>query len=103
MTKRVQFQRRSGDSASFGLVVFRKSAESRSQSTYAGCGLSCSAPDYRTVLEVRVPIPQSSFVSVVGCSPEDVIMLQGIFPKHPTHVLWDLNKERTLADIFAFQ
>ncbi|GFU49775.1 hypothetical protein TNCV_2930471 [Trichonephila clavipes] len=33
-----------------------------------------SAPDYPTVLEVRVPIPQSLSASVIGCSPEDVMV-----------------------------
>ncbi|GFV92349.1 hypothetical protein TNCV_3949591 [Trichonephila clavipes] len=35
------------------------------------------SPDCPTVLEVRVPIPQTASVSVVGCSPEDVIVPQG--------------------------
>ncbi|GFW01683.1 hypothetical protein TNCV_4085981 [Trichonephila clavipes] len=59
-----------------------------------------SAPDCPTVLEVRVPIPKSAFVSVVGCSPEDVIVPQGVFPSPPTHVLWDLNQRKTLTDTF---
>ncbi|GFV57375.1 hypothetical protein TNCV_3173231 [Trichonephila clavipes] len=47
-----------------------------------------SAPNFPTVLEARVPISQSESVSVVGCSPEDVIMPQGILPKYPISVLW---------------
>ena len=59
-----------------------------------------SAPDYPTVLEVRVPIPQSASVSVAECSPEDIIVPQGVSPKHPTHVQWDLNQGNTLANPF---
>ncbi|GFX68287.1 hypothetical protein TNCV_2816621 [Trichonephila clavipes] len=59
-----------------------------------GCFVSsCSAPDCPIVLEIRVPIPQSPSVSVVGCSSEDVIMPQGLSTKHPTHVQSDLNQE----------
>ncbi|GFT79450.1 hypothetical protein TNCV_604521 [Trichonephila clavipes] len=41
-----------------------------------------SSPGCPTVLEVKEPIPQSASASVVGCSSEDVIMPQGVFPKH---------------------
>ncbi|GFU64844.1 hypothetical protein TNCV_784951 [Trichonephila clavipes] len=59
-----------------------------------------SALDCPTVLEVKGPNPQSASVSFVGCSPEYVIVLQDISPKHRTHVLWDLNQGRTLANEF---
>ncbi|GFW92730.1 hypothetical protein TNCV_1735231 [Trichonephila clavipes] len=51
-------------------------------------------------LEVRVPIPQSTSVSIVRYSPEVVIVPQGVSLKHPTHVLWNLNQGRTLANPF---
>ncbi|GFV13125.1 hypothetical protein TNCV_4070651 [Trichonephila clavipes] len=39
--------------------------------------LSMLNPDFLTVLEIRVPIPQSVSISVVVCSLEEVIMPQG--------------------------
>ncbi|GFV22626.1 hypothetical protein TNCV_2078171 [Trichonephila clavipes] len=52
------------------------------------------------VLEVRVCILQSVCVSIVGCSPKEVIVPQGISPKPPTYDLWNLNQKRTLANPF---
>ncbi|GFW94473.1 hypothetical protein TNCV_2701941 [Trichonephila clavipes] len=60
----------------------------------------CSAPDCPTVLDVRVPINQLASVSVVGHSPEDVIVPQGVSPNHPTHDLSGLNLRRTLTSPF---
>lgn len=59
-----------------------------------------SAPDYPTVLEIRVPIPQSASVSDTKCSPEDIIEPQGVSPKHLMRVQWDLNQGNTLANPF---
>ncbi|GFT35678.1 glucose dehydrogenase [Trichonephila clavipes] len=58
------------------------------------------ANDCPTVHDVRVPISHSVSILVVECSSEDVIVPQGVSPKHPTHALRDLNQRRTLANPF---
>ncbi|GFX20726.1 hypothetical protein TNCV_77831 [Trichonephila clavipes] len=63
-------------------------------------GTPYSAPDCTTVLELRVPNLQSASVSIVGCSPEDVIVPQDVFLTHLKHILWDLNQGKTLANSF---
>ncbi|GFW86549.1 hypothetical protein TNCV_4333331 [Trichonephila clavipes] len=59
-----------------------------------------SEPAGATFLAVGVPILQSASVGVVGCSSDDVSVLQYVSPKHPTHVRWDLNLGSTLANPF---
>ncbi|GFV80770.1 hypothetical protein TNCV_4619311 [Trichonephila clavipes] len=59
MTKRVLFQCRSGASASFIHVAFRSQVR-RSQSPYAGGGLSCSGGQS----EARPQCPQASLVLI---------------------------------------
>ncbi|GFY17967.1 uncharacterized protein TNCV_3384601 [Trichonephila clavipes] len=54
-------------------------------------------PAGATFLVVGVPILQSASVLVVGCSPDDVRMLQYVSPKHPTRVRWHLNLGSILA------
>ncbi|GFX26483.1 hypothetical protein TNCV_950811 [Trichonephila clavipes] len=61
---------------------------------------SYSTPDCTTFLEIRVLIHQLSSVSALGCYPEDVTVPYGVSPKHPIHVLWDLNPLRTLLNPF---
>ncbi|GFW30518.1 hypothetical protein TNCV_454561 [Trichonephila clavipes] len=56
-----------------------------------------SAPDCPTILEVR-RLNQHLFQS---CSPEDVIMPQGVALMHLTHILWDLSQGKTLANPFV--
>ncbi|GFU96027.1 hypothetical protein TNCV_4938811 [Trichonephila clavipes] len=51
------------------------------------------------VLEVRVHIHLSTFVSIVGCSKEDVIVPQGVSQMQPIHVLRGLYSwTKKLAD-----
>ncbi|GFU34678.1 hypothetical protein TNCV_1993891 [Trichonephila clavipes] len=76
-----------------GLLESRSPTRQKAK-TWAG------SPGCLTVLEVRVSIPQSTSILVVGCSPDDVIVPQGVSPKPPTQVLRNLNQEKTEASSF---
>ncbi|GFW68559.1 hypothetical protein TNCV_529141 [Trichonephila clavipes] len=66
-----------------------------------------SAPDCPAILEVRVLIPQSASVSVVGCSPGDVIVSQGV-SQSIRHMFYGIKIRRESwlihsSDILTFQ
>ncbi|GFS54674.1 hypothetical protein TNCV_2749511 [Trichonephila clavipes] len=53
---------------------------------------SYSISNYPAVLKARVVTLQGASVSAIWFSPEDITLLQGVSPKHLTHVRWDLNE-----------